>query len=57
MAVKVPGLMKVCQVLVVSEDLDGKGGSMEVVSPRFQSMDDGQELLVIDVIVSLGRDE
>ena len=57
MAIEVLCLMKVCQVLVVGEDLDGEGGSVEVVSPGFQSMDDCKELLVIDVVVSFSRDE
>ena len=33
-AVEVLGLMEVCQVLVVSEDLDGEWRTMEVVSSR-----------------------
>ena len=33
--VKVLGLMEVCQIFMVSEDLDREWGSMEVVSPRF----------------------
>ena len=55
--VKVLGLMEVCQVLVVSKDLDREGGSMEVVSPGFQSMDNGKEFTVIDVIVSFSQDK
>ena len=50
-------LTEVCQVLIVCEDLDGEGGSVEVVPPGLQSMDDGEELLVIDVIVLLSQDK
>ena len=49
--VKVLGLTEVCQVLVVRKDLDGEGGSMEVVSPGLQGMDDGKEFSVVDIIV------
>ena len=44
--------MEVCQVLVVSEDLDEEGGSVEVVSSGLQSADDCKEFMVIDVVVS-----
>ena len=50
-------LMEVCQVLVVHKDLDGKRGSVEVVSPGFQGMDYGKEFPVVNVIVSFCRDE
>ena len=50
-------MTEVHQVLVICEDLDGKGGSVEIVSPGFQSMDDREELLVIDVVVPFCRDE
>ena len=50
-------LMEVCQILVVHEDLDGEGGSMEIVSPGFQDADDCEEFSVIDIIVSFCRDE
>ena len=55
--VKILGLTEIRQVLVVSEDLDGKRGSMEIVSPRLQGTDSGKEFPVIDVIVSLCWDE
>ena len=50
-AVEVLDLMEVCQVLMVSEDLDGEGGSMEVVLLGLQGADDCEELLVINVII------
>ena len=55
--VEVLGLMKVCQVLVVSEDLDREGGSMEVMPLGLQGADDCKELPVVDVVVSFSRDE
>ena len=42
---------------MVSEDLDGEWGAIEVVSPGLQGTDDCEELLVIDVIVLFSRDE
>ena len=56
-AVKILSLTEVRQVLVVGEDLDGEGRSMEVVSPRLQGVDDCKECLVIDVIILFSRDE
>ena len=51
MAVEVLCLAEVHQVLVICKDLDGKGGTMKVMPPGLQGMDDGKELLVIDVII------
>ena len=50
-------LTEVCQVLVICKDLDGEGGSIEVMPPGFQSMDDYKELLVIDVVILFSWDE
>ena len=50
-------LMEVHQVLVIGKDLDREGGTMEIVSPRFQGADDCQEFSVVDVIDSLCRDK
>ena len=44
--------MEVRQVFVIGEDLDGEGGTMEVMSPGFEDMDDSQEFSVINIIVS-----
>ena len=55
--IKVLSLAEVCQVFMIGEDLNGEGGSVEVVSLGFQGMDDGKEFPVIDVIVSFCRDE
>ena len=51
------GLAEIDKILVVGEDLDWEGGTMKVVSPRFQGTDDGKEFLVIDVIVSFCEGE
>ena len=55
--VKVLGLTEVHQVLVVDEDLDGEGRSVEVMSPGLQGMNNGKELPVIDVIILLCGDK
>ena len=56
-AVKVFCLTEVCQVLVVSEDLDGEEGPVEIVSLGFQSTDDCEEFSVVDVVVLFSWDE
>ena len=57
MAIEILGLMEVCQVLVADEDLDGKEEPMEVVPLRLQGLDDGQEFLVIDIVIVLCQDK
>ena len=37
---------------MISKNLDGKGGTMEVVSPGFEGMDDCQEFSIVDIIIS-----
>ena len=49
--------MEVHQVFVVSRDLDRERGTVEVMPPGLQGMDDGEEFLVIDVVVPFCRDE
>ena len=56
-AVKHLGLVEIGEILVVGEDLYGKGGTMEIVAPRFQGANDGKELAVIDIVVLLGGGE
>ena len=36
---------------MISKNLDEKGGTVEVMSPGFESMDDSKELVIIDVII------
>ena len=42
---------------MISKDLDGEGGTMEVMSPGFEGMDDCQEFSVIDIIVPFHWEE
>ena len=49
--------MEVCQVLVVYEDLDREGRTVEIVSPGLQGMDNCKELMVIDVVVLFSWNE
>ena len=42
---------------MVGEDLYWKGEAMEVVAPRFQGADDGEEFAVVDVVVALSGGE
>ena len=51
------GLAEIGEVLVVSEDLYGKGGTMEIVAPRLQGANDGKEFAVINIVISFGRGE
>ena len=51
------GETEVGEVLVVGEDLYREQGSVEVVSPGFQGLDDSKEFSVIDVVVSLCQRE
>ena len=37
---------------MISENLNGKRGAMEVMSPGFKSTDNCQELLVVDIVIS-----
>ena len=55
--VEVLGLMEVCQVLVVCEDLYQKGGAVEVMPSRLQGVDDGKKFSVVDVVVLFCQDE
>ena len=55
--VEVLGRTEVGEVFVVGEDLDRKGRPMEVVSPRFQGADDGEEFSIVNVVVPLGWGE
>ena len=54
-AIKRLGLTEIGQVFVVGEDLYQERGAMEVMTPRLQGTNDGEEFVVIDVIVAFGR--
>ena len=36
---------------VISENLDGEGGTMEVMSPGSEGTDDSKELMIVDVVI------
>ena len=45
---------KVFKVLMVSENIDGKGRSLEVMTPNRECSKDSKQFLVVGVIVELG---
>ena len=47
------GTGEVLQVLVVSDHIDQRGGALEVMSPVLESLEVGQQLLVMGIIVQL----
>ena len=47
------GAGEIFQVLVVSDHIDWRGGTLEVVSPVLEGLEDGQEFLVMGIIVQL----
>ena len=51
------GLAEVCQVLVVGEHLDQKGGTVKIVSPRLQGSDNSKEFPVVDIVALFCRNE
>ena len=54
---KFAGVFEVGQVLVISDDGDWMGGTLNVLSPFGESKDDCEEFPVIDIVVSVGRKE
>ena len=47
------GTGEVLQVLVVGNHIDWRGGALKVMSPVLESLEDGQQLLVMGIIVQL----
>ena len=47
------GAGEILQVLVVGDHIDQRGRTLEVVSPVLEGLEDGQELLVMGIIVQL----
>ena len=47
------GAGEILQVLVVGDHIDRRGGTLKVVSPVLEGLEDGQELLVMGIIVQL----
>jgi hypothetical protein len=48
------GRSEVLEVLVICQNFNCVRGSFQVMPPCLQSSDDSHELLVVDVVVSLG---
>ena len=51
------GLAEVSQILVIGEQSDGMSGPLQVMAPVFESMNDGEQLLIVDVIIPFGGRE
>ena len=47
------GAGEILQVLVVGDHIDWRGGTLKVVLPVLEGLEDGQELLVMGIIVQL----
>ena len=47
------GAGEILQVLVVSDHIDWRGRALEVMSPVLEGLEDGQQLLVMGVVVQL----
>ena len=53
-AIKRLRLAEIGKVFVVGKDLYREGGPMEIMAPRFQGANDGEEFSVIDIVVPFG---
>ena len=51
------GFFKVDEILVVWQNLHGKGGSEEILSSFFKAIDNSQQLLIKDIVVVFGGGE
>ena len=47
------GAGEILQVLVVGDHIDQRGGALEVMSPVLEGLEDGQQLLVMGIIIQL----
>ena len=47
------GAGEILQVLVVGDHIDQRGGALEVMSPVLEGLEDGQQLLIMGVIIQL----
>ena len=47
------GAGEIFQVLVVGDHINQRGGALEVMSPVLEGLKDGQQLLVMGIIVQL----
>jgi hypothetical protein len=50
-AIQLLRLSEIGEIFVVSEDLYGERGAMEVLTPGFQYLNNCEEFVVIDVVV------
>ncbi len=51
------GLTEIGKVLVIGEDLDREGRSVEIVAPGLQGTKDSEAFAVVDVVVTFGGRE
>ena len=51
------GRGEVDEIFVVGDDVNWRGGTLQIVSPRAKSLEDGEKLLIVRVVVQLGRGE
>ena len=51
------GRGEVDEVFVVGDNVNWRSGTFQIVSPRAKSLEDGEKLLIVRVIVQLGRGE
>ena len=56
-AVENLGGREILQVLVVGDDVDGGARTVKVVAPDAERFKDGEEFLVMDIVVELRRVE
>ena len=49
--------MEICQICVVDTNLNWERGTLEVVTPGAESMDNHKEFSIVDIIDSFGKGE
>ena len=49
--IEIMGLSEIGQIFVVCEDLDCGGGPQEVMAPGVQSLHDGKQFMIIDIVI------
>ena len=56
-AVEILWLVEVCQVFMVSENLDWERGALEVVAPGSETSNDCKEFVIVDIVLSFSGGE
>ena len=56
-AVERLGLAEISKIFMVGEDLHREGGTMKIVTPGFQGVNDGEKLAIVDIVISFGGGE